>query len=59
MGKQEKNIAKLILFLGEKPRSKMEIMDYMGFSESSWQKYTGHLNKMLAQEKKKLNLYKR
>ena len=58
MGKQDDNVKIIIDFLSEGPKTADEIIDKVGFSASSWKKYTGHVNKRLAAEGKKLQLLK-
>ena len=58
MGKQDDNIKTIIEFLSEGPKTADEIIKKVGFSDSSWKKYTGHVNKRLAAEGKKLQLLK-
>lgn len=58
MGKQDDNVKIIIDYLSEGPKTADEIIKKVGFSSSSWKKYTGHVNKRLAAEGKKLQLLK-
>ena len=56
MGKQDDNIKTIIDFLSEGPKTADEIIKKVGFTSSSWKKYTGHVNKRLDVEGKRLRL---